>query len=71
MYLCLCKGITERAVRRLGQAGPVSAPGLLLALGLDDDHCCGRCAREIDEFVALAEEEAAAPSYRGRVAVGA
>jgi bacterioferritin-associated ferredoxin len=57
MYVCLCKGITESDVRKLGRGG-VLPPDLLAAtLGIDEESCCGRCARNIQELVALAASE--------------
>ena len=55
MYLCLCKDVTEREVEEVARAGTTTPEGLIGALGLDDDVCCGRCALEIEEFVAVAE----------------
>ncbi|HEY7066029.1 MAG TPA: (2Fe-2S)-binding protein [Chloroflexota bacterium] len=57
MYLCLCKGVTEADVVRVARAGITTAEGLIVALGLRDPECCGRCAEEIEEFVALALRE--------------
>lgn len=57
MYLCLCKGLTEEDVKQAGRAGCVTAEGLLVALELEDTLCCGRCARDIDQFVAVATAE--------------
>ncbi len=54
MYICLCKGLTESDVQRIGQVGIVEAEKLVEVLGLNDDDCCGRCACDIQEFVALA-----------------
>jgi bacterioferritin-associated ferredoxin len=54
MYLCVCKGLTERDVAAAGRAGCVTAEALLNALGLEDTVCCGRCACNIDDFVAVA-----------------
>ena len=51
MYVCVCKGISEARVQRLGAAGHVAAEPLINALGLRDADCCGRCELEIDEFV--------------------
>lgn len=54
MYACICKGITEADVRRVGGAG-ITAPGELIAVfGLDDESCCGRCAIGVEAFVELA-----------------
>lgn len=58
MYVCLCKGLTESDIRRIGQSIPVSSEclqeQLLERLGLDDEECCGRCTRNIHELVAIA-----------------
>ena len=54
MYLCLCKAVNDSCVRELGQAGVCTPQGLIEALGLDEPECCGRCARNIHRFVALA-----------------
>ncbi len=55
MYLCLCKGLTESDVVRLVPAEVPPGPALIAALGRDDEVCCGRCALELDEFVAVAD----------------
>ena len=57
MYLCLCKAVTESDVKRAAQAGTTTAEALIVALGLDGDDCCGRCAQEMDDFVAVAVSE--------------
>lgn len=54
MYICLCKGLTESDIRRVSQAGIVEADQLVEALGLNDDECCGRCVRDIQELSDLA-----------------
>lgn len=58
MYVCLCKGLTESDIQRIGQSSPHSFEGLqqqlVDRLGLDDEECCGRCARNIHELVAIA-----------------
>ena len=54
MYVCLCKGLTEFDVAELAPAEVPAGPALIAALGLDDEVCCGRCARDIDELAALA-----------------
>jgi len=51
MFMCICKGITESHVESLAQSGVTSPEDLIASLGLHDDRCCGRCAREIDRFV--------------------
>lgn len=60
MYVCLCRGLTERDVREAALAGATTGPVLIARLGLDDPRCCGRCARGIDRYVALAEATVAA-----------
>ncbi len=56
MYVCLCKGITEATVRAVGSSCH-GCPELLAAtLGIDDERCCGRCIRNIHEFVAISAE---------------
>lgn len=62
MYACVCQGITEADVRRLGAAGIAAPEDLITVLSLKDDDCCGRCVKAIESFVALAEEGAAAPA---------
>ena len=57
MYVCLCKGITESDVRALGRAGVVSSEALAATLGINEPGCCGSCARNIQELVALAAGE--------------
>lgn len=57
MYVCLCKGITEDDVRKLGRAGITEPDALAHALGIDQKGCCGRCVRDIEEIVSLAANE--------------
>ena len=57
MYICLCKGIKESDVLELGRAGVVCPKALADALGVNEEDCCGRCARNIQELVALAASE--------------
>lgn len=54
MYLCLCKGITEADVREAGRAGCVMPCQLKSNFGLTQGGCCGRCAKNIHEFVEIA-----------------
>lgn len=54
MYVCLCKGLTESDIQGAGQAGIVQAEQLVEAFGLNDDECCGRCARNIQDLMDLA-----------------
>jgi len=58
MYICICKGIRESDVQELGRAGITCPKKLASSLELNDKkNCCGRCIKNIDKFVALAEEE--------------
>lgn len=54
MYLCLCKGITDSDVREAGQDGIVMACQLKAKFGLKEAGCCGRCSKNIHEFVEIA-----------------
>jgi bacterioferritin-associated ferredoxin len=51
MYVCLCKGLTETDVRRAAQRCAWRVEALRVALELDDDYCCGRCAESLDELL--------------------
>lgn len=57
MYLCLCKGIKESDVREAGRAGIVMPCQLRAEFGLKDTGCCGRCSKNIHEFVEIAITE--------------
>ncbi len=54
MYLCLCKGITDSDVREAGQDGIVMSGHLKAKFGLKEPGCCGRCSKNIHEFVEIA-----------------
>ena len=57
MYICICKGIRESDVQELGKAGIICPKKLASTLELTDKKsCCGRCIKNIDKFVVLAEE---------------
>jgi bacterioferritin-associated ferredoxin len=74
VYICLCKGLTERDLEHCVRAGHTSAEALIAALGLDDPNTCGRCARGVDALVAATSGAAggpAAPVTRGTVGTGA
>ena len=62
MYLCLCKGITDSDVREAGQAGIVMPCQLKAKFGLKEAGCCGRCSKNIHEFVQIATSVQQAPS---------
>jgi bacterioferritin-associated ferredoxin len=56
MYVCLCKGISDDDVRKLGEWGVTQPADLIAVLELDDAACCGRCVSEVDRFVEMACE---------------
>ncbi len=60
MFLCLCRGLTEADVLRAGRAGCITGAALIAEFGLDDETCCGRCAKNIEEFVKLVQDDRAA-----------
>lgn len=59
MYICLCKGLTENDVQQAGRAGITSGSEIIATFGLKDTGCCGRCAKNIHELVALASGQLA------------
>ncbi|MCS6304075.1 MAG: (2Fe-2S)-binding protein [Nitrospira sp.] len=60
MFVCLCRGITDSDVRDAGRAGLVMPCQLKSKFGLKQSGCCGRCAKNIQEFVELAVQGASA-----------
>ncbi|MGZ8406198.1 MAG: (2Fe-2S)-binding protein [Nitrospira sp.] len=54
MYVCLCNGISESDVREAGRAGCVMPCQLKSKFRLKQTGCCGRCAKNIHEFVEIA-----------------
>ncbi len=65
MYLCLCRGITEADVREAGRAGCVMPCQLKSKFGLTESGNCGRCAKNIHEYVEIAVQ-GATPSIADR-----
>lgn len=68
MYVCLCKGITDSAIRRAVQSGIQDFRALRQATGLAAQ--CGRCAcnarevlRNIQQELSPASEPDMAPFY--------
>ena len=59
MYVCLCNGITESDVREAGRAGHVTPCALKAKFKLKGSGCCGRCAKNICEFVEIATQGSA------------
>ncbi len=55
MYICLCKGITESDLQKFAENAQSPEPATLgAAFGLTDEECCGRCAENLSDLVALA-----------------
>ena len=54
MYVCLCKGLTESDVQEAALTGKVCPDTLKTCFGLEDEDCCGRCAKNIHELVTIA-----------------
>jgi bacterioferritin-associated ferredoxin len=65
VFLCLCKGITDSDVRVAGQEGIVMPGQLKAKFGLKDAGCCGRCSKNIHEFVQIATSAREVPSPNG------
>jgi bacterioferritin-associated ferredoxin len=61
MYVCLCKGLTESAVREAGLSGCFTARQIIAEFGLREDGCCGRCAKNIYELVTMAKSALESP----------
>lgn len=59
MYVCLCKGLTETDVQQVMRGGQVCPETLKMCFGLEDEDCCGRCAKNIQELVAVANSASA------------
>jgi bacterioferritin-associated ferredoxin len=62
MYLCLCKGITDSDVREAVRGGIVLPRQLKAKFGLKEAGCCGRCSKNIHEFVQTATNACPVPS---------
>ena len=57
MYVCLCKGITAKQVREVGETGITTPQSLVRHFALDDDECCGFCEHNIYRLVAISRGE--------------
>jgi len=69
MYVCLCKGLRETDIQQVALNGMVNAETVAKTFGLDDEDCCGRCARNIHELVALATANVCATRSKGCTAL--
>lgn len=54
MYVCLCKGLTESDIRQAAQTCKLDPESLTARLGLEDEDCCGRCVRNINQLITTA-----------------
>lgn len=57
MYVCLCKGVTDRRIREVLAAGARSVGEVMECTGAGT--CCGACRGAIAELVAEAPQETA------------
>ena len=48
MYVCICKGVTDRAIREAVQQGTITVRGLRKELGCTGQ--CGKCKRQVREI---------------------
>ena len=62
MYICICNGITDRAIRECAQAGSCSLRDLECTLGVGAS--CGRCR---DAAVEILQESASPQSQANAV----
>ncbi|MFM8333041.1 MAG: (2Fe-2S)-binding protein [Candidatus Methylumidiphilus sp.] len=67
MYICICKNVTDRQIRKAVQNGHVSnVRDLRSCLGACDQ--CGKCARDAREVIRDAVMERAMMESRGAMA---
>ncbi len=52
MFLCVCKAVRISDAVAAAKSGFNSPDSMKQVFGLEEDDCCGRCARHIDSFVA-------------------
>ncbi|MBZ2170281.1 MULTISPECIES: bacterioferritin-associated ferredoxin [Marinobacter] len=57
MYVCLCQGVTDRAIREAAENGVTSMRELGMELGVARQ--CGRCARMARDIL----DECTTPDY--------
>lgn len=55
MYVCLCKGLTEADIRRMAPKREVCPETFKACFGFDDEECCGQCAENVAELIAIAK----------------
>jgi bacterioferritin-associated ferredoxin len=59
MYICVCKAVSDRAVRQAAHSGATSLADLRQRLELGT--CCGKCACAARELLAEVRTGASAP----------
>ncbi|HEY0676549.1 MAG TPA: (2Fe-2S)-binding protein [Immundisolibacter sp.] len=59
MYVCVCHGVTDGAIRQAAQAGACSLAELAQTLRVAT--CCGKCAEQAQDVLA-GREHAQAPA---------
>ena len=67
MYVCLCKGVTDRTVRETIRAGNHTAEDVARACGAGNG--CGCCMQDIEELIddeLMAEADSGGPLARLR-----
>ena len=52
MFLCVCKAVRLSDAVDAAKSGFDSPDSMKQFFGLEEDDCCGRCAKHIDSFVA-------------------
>ena len=52
MFLCVCKSVRLSDGVAAAKSGFDSPDSMKQVFGLEEEDCCGRCARHIDSFVA-------------------
>ena len=55
MYVCLCKGLTEADIRRMAPKRELCPETFRACFGFDDEECCGRCAENLPDLIAIAK----------------
>jgi bacterioferritin-associated ferredoxin len=55
MYVCLCKGLTETDIRQMAPKRELCPDTFKACFGFDDEECCGRCAENVQELIAIAK----------------
>ena len=53
MFLYVCKAVRVSEAVEAAQDGINTPESIRRHFGFDDDECCGRCADNIDSFVAV------------------